>query len=270
MSFFARARCYPDSDSRARPLAVIDSAGISGGVAYIHRTKAELFNRRTSDKLSMDAPDFSKYDETQLTQILRRIDRERFPERAKEIEALLEAFRPASSKIEGHPQAATGIREQSRGTFDGGFLTMRLWLLVFALVITSVAVVFSVQRTNAAREKWFENQALMEQHSVVADAVIVAKACAGRAVRYSWKWGEKQLEGGGWSCNSTCPNAKLGDKVQIRFVPANPGDVRCAHDDIETILGPPNYFDPILLVILIVALLFVPFIRLSMTQEGRE
>lgn len=153
---------------------------------------------------------------------------------------------------------------------EGGASTMQFWLLVFALLITLVAVAFSVQHTSAAREKWFENQALMEQHGVVAEAVIVAKACAGRTVRYSWKWGEKQLQGGGWSCNSTCSDAKLGEKAQIRFVPTNPGDVRCAQNDIETKIGPPNYFDPILIVILIVALLFVPFIRLSMSQDGQE
>ena len=78
------------------------------------------------------------------------------------------------------------------------------------------------------------------------------------------------MQGGGWACNSTCSAAKLGDKAQIRFVPTNPGDVRCAQDDIETKTGPPNYFDPILFVILIVALLFVPFIRLSMSQDEQE
>lgn len=145
---------------------------------------------------------------------------------------------------------------------------MRLWLLGFMLLIILVAAAYSVHRTNAAREKWFENQALMEQHGVVAEAVIVAKACGGRTVRYSWKWGEEQLQGGGWPCNSTCSDAKLGEKAQIRFVPMKPEDVRCAQNDIETILGPPNHFDPILLVILIVSLLFVPFIRLSMSQEG--
>lgn len=37
----------------------------------------------------MESPDFSKYDETQLKQILTRIDRERFPERVTAIKALL-------------------------------------------------------------------------------------------------------------------------------------------------------------------------------------
>lgn len=217
----------------------------------------------------MNAPDFSKYDETQLKQILSRIDRERFPERASEIEARLEGFRLAP-KAESHTQKTTGIGERPSGIYDSGARTMRLGLLVLALTITLVAVAFSIQRTSAARQEWFEDQALMEQRGVVAEAVIVAKACAGKTVRYSWMWGEKQLQGGGWSCNSTCSDAKLGDKVQIRFVPTKPGDVRCAHDDIETKIGPPNYFDPILLVFLIVALLVVPFIRLSMTQEGQE
>jgi hypothetical protein len=40
----------------------------------------------------MGAPDFSKYDEAQLRQILTRIDRERFPERVTEIEARLETL----------------------------------------------------------------------------------------------------------------------------------------------------------------------------------
>ena len=37
----------------------------------------------------MDAPDFAKYDEAQLRQILTRIDRERFPDRVALIETQL-------------------------------------------------------------------------------------------------------------------------------------------------------------------------------------
>lgn len=62
----------------------------------------------------MNVPDFSKYDETQLEQILSRIDRKRFPERVREIEARLEAFRLASS-TESRAQKATEIEQQTGG-----------------------------------------------------------------------------------------------------------------------------------------------------------
>ena len=39
-------------------------------------------------------PDYEKYTETQLRQVLVRIDRERFPERAAEIEARLQSIEP--------------------------------------------------------------------------------------------------------------------------------------------------------------------------------
>ena len=217
----------------------------------------------------MTAPDLSKYDETQLRQILTRIDRERFPERVSEIEARLEAFRVASlAKSPTHKPTGTG--QPPAAVLDrSGVATLR-WLLAGALLIILVGGSILVQRTSAARDKWFENQAQMEQHGVEADAVIIAKACAGRTVRYRWKWGEKQLEGGGWSCNSTCTDAKLGDKAQIRFLPTNPGDVRCVPDDIEAKLGPPNYHDPILFLIIFVAVLFGPFLRLGMSQVAEE
>lgn len=219
------------------------------------------------DLLPMNAPDFSKYNEIQLKQVLTRIDRERFPERVAEIEARLGAFRLTSSAESLAPNTM-GTEQESNKTLERGGGTLLLWLLAFVLLITLFATSFTVQLTNAAREKWFENQARMEQHGVVVDAVIVAKACAGRTVRYSWKWGDKQLQGGGRSCNSTCSDAKIGDQVQIRFVPTNPGDVRCAQDDIETKIGPPNYYDPILFVILIVALCFGPFILLCHVRPG--
>lgn len=214
----------------------------------------------------MNAPDFSKYDETQLRQILNRIDRERFPERVREIEARLEAFRLASS-AESFTRKAMGTDQHSADFSDRGGRVTLLWILAIALLITLIAGSFSIQRTTAAREKWFESQAQMEQHSVVVEAVIVAKACGGRTVRYSWQWGEKQLQAGGWSCNSTCADAKLGDKVQIRFAPTNPADVRCVADDIETKLGPPNYLDSILPVIFFVVILIGPFIRLYMSHD---
>lgn len=51
----------------------------------------------------MDAPDFTKYDEAQLRQVLTRIDRERFPERVALIETLLNEIAgddsPSGSKL---------------------------------------------------------------------------------------------------------------------------------------------------------------------------
>lgn len=53
----------------------------------------------------MESPDFSKYDETQLKQILTRIDRERFPERVTAIEARLAEREQDMPSLEGFDKA---------------------------------------------------------------------------------------------------------------------------------------------------------------------
>lgn len=217
----------------------------------------------------MSVPDFSKYDETQLKQVLTRIDRRRFPERAKEIEDRLAAFK-LDAIAPSRAQKPMGNILTPGSISISGSRAVVVWILALALLAILVAGAISIQRTSAARQQWFEDQAQFKQHAVVADAVIVAKSCAGRTVRYSWTWGGKQFQAGGWSCNSTCTDARLGDKVQIRFLPTNPGDVRCESDDIESKLGPPNYLDPILFVLFVAMALFAPFIRLCISQTAQK
>jgi hypothetical protein len=218
----------------------------------------------------MDAPDFSRYNKTQLRQILTRIDRERFPERVREIEARLEAFELASSLAVSEQPTPKSANQQTAMGLDGISHAAMTWLIAGALLITFIGISFSVRHTSVAREKWFDHQAKMDNYGVVADAVIIAKYCGSKSVIYSWKWNEKQLQGSGRSCNSSCSQAKLGDEARIRFLPTSPGDVRCEPDDIGSRIGAPNYLDPILLVILILAALIGPFVWLLGTRETQE
>jgi hypothetical protein len=212
----------------------------------------------------MDAPDYSKYDKNQLKQILTRIDRERFPERVRDIEARLNSF-------DREPWLGNSKGTGDNLLLDNGVVNVKnrvtvRWLIAGALLIALAAGAFTVSRTIAAREKWFEHQAKMENFGVEADAIIIGKLCSAKSVTYSWKWNGKEFQGNGWSCNSVCSQAKTGDQARIRFLPTNPEDVRCVPNDVETKIGPPNYFDPLLLVIFFVAIIFVPFLRLLRKQ----
>lgn len=208
----------------------------------------------------MNSPDYSKYDQTQLEQILSRIDRERFPERVREIESRLNGLGQEPS-LDSSKCASELSFSRSGGLIAKNRMAIR-WLVACALLIAFIAGVFTVWRTSIARDKWFENQAQIENYGVDTDAVIIGKLCSAKSVTYSWRWNEKEFQGNGWSCNSVCSQAKHGDQARIRFLPTNPGDVRCVPDDIVAIIGPPNYFDPLLLVIFFVASVFVPFLRL--------
>lgn len=147
--------------------------------------------------------------------------------------------------------------------------TMR-WLLASAMLIALIAGCFAVWRTSVAREEWFEEQNQMENYSVEADAVVIAKQCNVKSVKYSWKWNEKDFQGSGWSCNTACSQAKLGDQARIRFLPTNPRNVRCVSDDIETKIGPPSYLSPIFIMIFFVMAFFGPFIRSWKEQAVQE
>lgn len=82
---------------------------VKDALAWIafQRTSADQAARANA---SIAQPDFSRYSEQQLRQILTRLDGERFPERLKEIEARLLAF--DSSKItETQPEVPAGERQ---------------------------------------------------------------------------------------------------------------------------------------------------------------
>jgi hypothetical protein len=65
-------------------------------------------------KPAMDAPDFTKYDESQLRQILSRIDRERFPERVALIETRLSELAEEESPFNRN----LGQKNSSRKSVD--------------------------------------------------------------------------------------------------------------------------------------------------------
>ena len=216
----------------------------------------------------MNSPDYSKYNHAQLRQILSRIDRERFPERVREVESRLHGLgqEPSLGSSRCAPEHSLS---RSRGLVAKNWMAMR-WLVACALLIAFIAGAFTVWRTSIARDKWFENQAQIENYGVDTDAVIIGKLCSAKSVTYSWKWNEKEFQGNGWSCNSVCSQAKRGDRARIRFLPTNPGHARCVPDDIVAKIGPPNYFDPLLLVIFFVAIVFVPFLRLLREQPAKN
>ena len=135
------------------------------------------------------------------------------------------------------------------------------WLFVIALLITLGTGSFAVWRTSIARSEWFERQTEMENYGVEVDAVIIAKQCNVKSVKYGWKWNDKEFQGSGWSCNGTCSHAKIGDQARIRFLPTSPREVRCVPDDIVTKSGPPSYVTPVFLMIFFVVAFFGPFIR---------
>lgn len=208
----------------------------------------------------MNSPDYSKYDQPQLRQILSRLDRERFPERVREIEARLNGIGQEPSL--GSSKCASEHSLSKSGGFIAKNRVAIRWLVACALLIAFIAGGFTVWRTSVARDKWFENQAQIENYGIDTDAVIIGKLCGAKSVTYSWRWNEKEFQGNGWSCNSVCSQAKHGDQVQIRFLPTDLGHVRCVPDDIVAKLGPPNYFSPLPFVIFFVAIIFMPFLRL--------
>lgn len=96
----------------------------------------------------MDKPDFAKYSESQLRQILTRIDRERFPDRVKEIHARLaqfEADRQSRSPIDepGQADAPVGI---------AGF-----WRRAGAFVIDAVLLAIVGAGLGMVFGNWFES-----------------------------------------------------------------------------------------------------------------
>lgn len=135
------------------------------------------------------------------------------------------------------------------------------WLLVGIVVITIVAASFAVWRTSVSRAKWFDFTAQMDSQGVEVDAIVVAKQCGARSVKYGWRWNNKDFEGNGWSCNTTCADVKLGTEVRLRFLPSDPKTVECVPDDISRKVGPPSYFDPILLIFFFLAMILIPILR---------
>jgi hypothetical protein len=135
------------------------------------------------------------------------------------------------------------------------------WLLVAVITVVAIAASFAVWRTHIARDRWFEFAAQMDKQGVEVDAIVVARHCGSRSVKYAWKWNSQDYSGEGWPCNSVCADTKLGTEVRVRFLPASPTSVECLPRDISRIIGPPSYWDTLLLVLFLIAGLFVPVIQ---------
>jgi hypothetical protein len=107
----------------------------------------------------------------------------------------------------------------------------------------------------------------MDSQGVNINAKVVAKQCGAKSLKYGWQWEGKNFVGNGWSCNATCDDAKLGDEVQVRFIPTNPKKVHCVPDDISRKTGPPKYIDSIIFVLILLVPLWIPIIRYGRSES---